>query len=84
MDELNLLRNEINNCDKQIMNILENRMNIAKKIGQVKAKNKMEVLCLGREKKVLDNLISQNQLPQEMITELWNIIFKYSKKNQIN
>ena len=84
MDELNNLRNEINNCDKEIMNILENRMNIAKKIGQVKAKNKMEVLCLGREKKVLDNLISQNQLPQEMITELWNIIFKYSKKNQIN
>ena len=90
MTDINSLRIEIDSKDKEILKNLKERMDISKKIGLVKSKDSMNILCSDREKKVFDNLIHSEVKPldeslnEQFIKELWEVIMKYSKLNQKN
>ena len=86
--DLDELRKEINIIDLELLQKLRERMNLSKKIGLYKKKNKIEVLDKSREELLLKFLINseikvfENKMNEEFINELWNIIMNYSKKNQ--
>ena len=59
MDELKELRNEIDRIDKQLVPLLVERMEVAKKVAAYKVKNNIPVLNSEREQEVLDNVAAQ-------------------------
>ena len=82
MDEINILRKDIDIIDNQILILINKRMNLCKKVGDVKKRNKMEVSKPGRERLILNNLINKNIVDKNLVNDLWHIIFKYSKNLQ--
>ncbi|HEY8500836.1 MAG TPA: chorismate mutase [Clostridia bacterium] len=60
MDNLNLehYREIINGIDKNLVSVFEQRMETVKKIADYKRKNKMKILDAEREKKVVENAVS--------------------------
>lgn len=82
MNKINNFRNEIDLIDHQLLNLINERMDICKKVGLVKKENKMEVSKPGRERLILNNLINKNILDKDLVENLWDVIFKYSKNLQ--
>ena len=56
MDELKKLRSEIDNIDNQILKFLNKRMEIAKKIGEIKNKTYAPIYRPEREKEIINRL----------------------------
>ncbi len=79
--EIDKLRKEIDKIDEEIVQLLKQRIEIVKQVGKFKKQNNLQVEDKEREKKVIDKL-SEN-LDPEYVKELYQIIFKYSKKEQI-
>lgn len=53
MNDLELLRKKIDEIDSELCKLFEQRMEIAKKIGEYKKNNNLNVLDASREKEVL-------------------------------
>ena len=79
------LRKRINVIDLEILQKLRERMFIVEKIGIFKKENNIEVLDSSREESLLNFLKNCNikvfieKKNEEFITDLWNVIMKYSK-----
>ena len=90
MSSLDDLRVQINDIDDNIIRLLIDRMNISIAVGKYKIENNIKVLDTGREKQVMERLINyKNSLSDEnieegFIKELWTIIMNYSKELQKN
>jgi monofunctional chorismate mutase len=90
MSSLDDLRVQINDIDDNIIRLLIDRMNISIEVGKYKIENNIKVLDTGREKQVMERLINyKNSLSDEnidegFIKELWTIIMNYSKELQKN
>tara|TARA_B100000524_G_C23652305_1_gene370547 strand:- start:2518 stop:2787 length:270 start_codon:yes stop_codon:yes gene_type:complete len=87
-NKLEKYRSQINDIDKKILDLIENRMSLSFKIGTYKKENKIPILNSNREKEVLDLLNKYNNdnslnLEEEFINELWINIMSYSKKIQV-
>ena len=82
--ELNILRNEINQLDDQMLNILDQRSDIVTKIGKLKDHTK-GVVDEGREQAVLDRLIalSKGKYSKDTIIRIWRELFEASSKLQL-
>ena len=52
-EELNELRKYIDNIDKQIVNLIEERMKISVKVAEIKKKNNIEIFDPKREKEII-------------------------------
>ncbi|MGC8573839.1 MAG: chorismate mutase [Caldisphaera sp.] len=52
-EELNILRNKIDEIDKQIINLLDERVSICKEIGKIKKIKKIKITDKSREKEIL-------------------------------
>ncbi len=63
MDTLKILRNKINYIDIKILNLLNQRAMIAKKIGEIKKNNGDYIYSPGREKAVINRIMSLNKGP---------------------
>lgn len=87
--DISALRNKINIIDLEILQKLRERMEVSKEIGLYKKKNNILILDNKREELLLKFLanceikIFNDEKNEEFITELWNVIMKYSKKNQL-
>ena len=84
MDELKLLRGEIDVIDRQIAGLLQQRMDITYRVGQYKVRNQMRVLDEAREKQVLDakTALSDDPNMQFALTTLFETIMSISRKQQ--
>ena len=84
MDELKLLRAEIDVIDRQIADLLQQRMDITYRVGQYKVRNHMQVLDKTREKQVLDakTALSDDPTMQFALTTLFETIMSISRKQQ--
>lgn len=86
--DISALRDKINIIDLEILQKLRERMVVSKEIGLYKKKNNILILDNKREELLLKFLtnceikIFNDEKNEEFITELWNVIMKYSKKNQ--
>ncbi len=87
MDELSQYRQEIDNIDKQIINLLAQRYELTKKVADYKNKNNLPSLQPERWQEVLNEkkaIWKKLWLPEDYIQELWDIMHKYSLKYQRN
>tara|TARA_B110000037_G_scaffold210388_1_gene260656 strand:- start:429 stop:680 length:252 start_codon:yes stop_codon:yes gene_type:complete len=82
MNKINDLRNEIDNYDLKILDILEKRIKICEQIGKIKKENNISILCEGRENLILEKLYKNSILPNIFIEKIWTNIFNYSKNRQ--
>ncbi len=81
MDELKKLRQKIDSLDSQLLALIETRINIVKKIKQVKQQNNLNIKDELREDKLLQNLIMQGEtkgIRKEIITKIWKSLFELS------
>lgn len=83
MNELEKLRLEINDIDKQIAILFNERMNIVKKINTYKKNNNIDVLDTKREEYLLqENLKHVDKEYQDLYLELEKKILSLSKEYQ--
>lgn len=83
---LNDLRNDIDKIDREIINLLEKRMDISKSVGDYKEKNNIPVLNINREMEVLNSIasISKNKEYTKQLTDVYIAIMKGSRSLQKN
>ena len=79
--ELIELRENINEIDKKIIDLIKERMEISVKIGKYKSVNNLSILNNNREKEVIENLknYNDNKLDNKFIERVWLQIMGYSK-----
>ncbi len=68
--KLEYLRQEINHIDDELMNLLSNRMNIARQIGKYKKDNNMTILQIKRWNQIIEKSINhanENKLSKEFV-----------------
>lgn len=76
------LRNKIDQIDNKILKLLEQRFKICKKIGDYKKQNNLPIQYLQREKEIITTKTNMTNLNKTFIKELFELIFKESKKIQ--
>lgn len=84
MDELNTLRSEIDAIDRQIADLLQQRMAVTEQVGRYKVRNHMSVLDEAREKQVLaaKAALSDDPAMQNALTTVFETIMSLSRKQQ--
>ncbi len=84
MDALETFRIQIDNIDKDLVKLLEERFRICLSIGQYKKENGLEVLNEAREKQVIEKNLSllQNHTFKPNIEEVLITIMAESRKLQ--
>ena len=78
-EELKRLRGEIDAIDRSIVELLEKRVEAAKKIGALKAKSGRPVSDPAREKEVLENAAKSTRLDKEFIRGIFSSTIEYCK-----
>ena len=77
------LRDEIDSLDDKIVELLEKRSLISKKIGEIKQSTGKEVLDSQREKEIIDRLALKTKILNKVSLHLiFKNIFKISRKIQ--
>ncbi len=82
--DLKELREEINNIDEQLLRLLQERAEVSKKVGSLKADTGGVVHVPHRENEILDRLNALNHgiYPLEAIEKIWTEIFLASRSVQ--
>lgn len=79
--QLNSFRNKIDNFDSQIIELLNNRKDIVKKIAEFKHENKLTIFQIERWFEILNarkETAKSLDLDEQMIEEIFALIHKYS------
>lgn len=77
------LRQEIDNIDNQLINLFQERMDVAAKIGEYKKENNLPVLNVQREREVLNEV--SNKAKKDMksyLRVLYSLLFELSRSYQ--
>jgi len=84
LNELTLLRKKIDQIDPQILKLINDRLEIGKKVGQIKSKTGSQILDKSREQKVIDKLSKNNQGPAdlELLRYIFNVIITATREIQ--
>lgn len=83
--EIQILRNEIDKLDQEILEVIEKRIRVTEKIGQIKKTHNSEILDKERESEILSGLIATGKefgIDEKFIISLWRQIIDYSYKVQ--
>ncbi|MCK5311654.1 MAG: prephenate dehydratase [Desulfobacteraceae bacterium] len=81
---LKKLRFNIDKIDSQLLDLINKRLVLGKEIGQIKQKNKTDVLDPSREKQVIEKILKNNQGPAEeqLLKYIFNVIMTATKDIQ--
>lgn len=82
MDELNNLRKEIEQIDKKLSNLLNERMQLSERIGELKTRYVIPIKDLDREMGILEN-VGANSKYRTYIMEIYKTIFHASCNIQL-
>lgn len=84
MDELAKLREEIDDIDRQLVELFESRMDVVIKIGQYKRKNKLPILNSSREQEVIKKTLSylKDTTFEKPLEEFFQELMRISKEVQ--
>lgn len=80
--QINEMRKRINRIDKSIILLLEERMDISKRIGKIKMKNKLNVRDIKRENEIIDHLLQTSNFDKKFIKKIFYKIFEESRRIQ--
>lgn len=78
LDRLIVLRNSIQQIDKQIVDMLCERVHFAKKIGEIKKKNGKPIYVPEVEKKKIEELSALSAYPG-LVEAIWPVIMCYTR-----
>jgi len=78
--ELAELRKKIDIVDNQILELVEDRLELADKVAQVKKKKSMPLRDLAREEEVIRNKCEKTDLPEEFVRKLYRLIIDEAVK----
>jgi monofunctional chorismate mutase len=69
-------REEIDDCDRQLVTILKKRFNIVKRIGEYKKANNIPIVDSEREKKVYEKVrgLADENLSPDVIEKIYRVI----------
>src|SRR3989339_77430 len=78
------IRKKIDNLDKGILDLLNERIKLAIEVGRIKSKNNETIFAPVREKEVISNLTKKNTgpLPNEYISDIFHEILNVSRTIQ--
>jgi len=79
-------RNEIKDVDLKILDLIKERLEIAKKIGLYKKENKMPVRKLKVEEEVIERAKDRAlslEIPVELVTKVIRLLIEFSVKIQL-
>ena len=78
------LRQQIDDLDKDIIQLLKKRMGISKEVGKLKEKLDIPVEDKNREDEIIDRLTKQTgrNLSEEQLIRIFTAVFKSSKQVQ--
>ncbi len=79
MSYLDKYRCNIDMIDDKIMQLLEERFEIVRKIGEEKKLHKSNVFCANREDQVIKRLTKSSSLDDHFVKILWDHIMDHSK-----
>jgi len=81
---LKKLRQEIDNIDKKILDLLEERMKIVHEVGDLKQELEISVEDLNRENDIIKRLTAQSsgELSAKQLIRIFTAVFKSSKQIQ--
>ena len=84
MEELKDLRKKIDEIDRDIVRLIDERMKVSVKVGEIKKKNNAPIFDPKREKEVIASRISllENKELSNLITTIYNDIMYTSKQIQ--
>jgi len=80
--EFQELRKQIDETDKQLLDILENRFELSREMALYKLVNDLPVKDNKREKQLIKNRIDSSVLDQKFLRKIFREILKESKKIQ--
>ena len=78
------LREEIDKLDEKIITLLKSRMDVSKKVGELKAVLHIPVEDKGREEEIIQRLgeLAEGDLKEEQLIRIFTAVFKSSKQIQ--
>ena len=78
------LRQQIDDLDEEIIQLLKKRMGISKEVGKLKEKLDIPVEDKNREDEIIDRLTKQTgrNLSEEQLIRIFTVVFKSSKQVQ--
>ena len=78
------LRQQIDDLDEEIIQLLKKRMGISKEVGELKEKLDIPVEDKNRENEIIDRLTKQagRNLSEEKLIRIFTAVFKSSKQVQ--
>jgi chorismate mutase len=82
MEDLSKFRKEIDKLDKELIEIIKQRLIICKKLGDFKMKNGLRVRDRKREKQIIADKIEKSSLDSRFIKKLFKLIMKESRRLQ--
>lgn len=82
MQTLEELRVEIDELDRQILELIQLRVTLAKKVQALKKRTGLPIEDLERENQILTHLAADfTGIPEELIVEIYKAIFSFTKKH---
>ena len=82
---LELLRAELDECDKQIIRLLQQRLELARRIGMYKVDHNLPVLDEKRERELISDRRRQaSGLSGDLVDSLFKLIMTESRRIQAN
>ncbi len=87
MDQILTLRKVIDEIDNKLIGLISKRADVAKKIGEIKKENGVQVADKKREDERISKmkiLAAQNELNQNEIENIWRALFEISYDKEEN
>lgn len=84
MDELNSLRKDIDKIDKQIVNLLDERFAVVKKVSKYKKDHNIDIVQSDRQKEIIDQIVLWAKDPhlKDKLPTIFNDLFKLFVKQE--
>lgn len=76
------LREKIDRVDSRIVELLEERADLAKKIGEAKRRHGMPIVDPKREQDVLIRVTERTKLNKGFVKKLFETIIEYCRENE--
>jgi len=76
------LREKIDRVDDRILEAIEERVELAKKVGMVKRKKGLPLVDQEREQKVLSTMTGKTKLDKQFVKKIFRDIMEYCRENE--
>jgi monofunctional chorismate mutase len=84
MDDLRRLREEIDDIDKKIVDLLERRMEVSRLVGTYKDMNGLPILDQKREEEIIQSRVAMlnNKHFSDSVKEIYELVMQCSRQYQ--